>query len=312
MRLLVTGGAGFIGSALVFHAVGTGDDVMVVDDLSAGSIANVHPGGGFRKMDVSDPDARTVVSDFAPDAVVHLAAQTDVSASIADPEHDRRVNVEGTRAVTRAAREAGARRVVYASSAAVYGEPSEVPLRETSEKRPANPYGESKYEAESVIAETLEGSETDFAFLRFANVFGPRQDWTGEGGVVAIFSAKMARDERPVIYGDGEQTRDFIYVADVVSGILAALAADGRLAGAGDEAAFNISTGTELSVNRLYAHIADAAGFYRPPEYAPAREGDIARSALDPSKARDRLGWVARAPLPDALAGTVEWFAKSR
>jgi UDP-glucose 4-epimerase len=311
MRVLVTGGAGFIGSNLVHALLEGGNEVLVVDDLSRGGMHNVHPAAAFRRIDILDEALREATLEFRPESVVHFAAQTDVNASIEDPAHDRLVNVEGTRLVARAAAEAGASRVISASSAAVYGEPAVVPLAETSPKTPENPYGHSKLAAEGVLAEELGVTDTDFASLRFSNVFGPRQDWTGEGGAVAIFSARAVRGETPVVYGTGEQTRDFVFVADVVSAVFACLTAEGPLAGDGDDGpAYNISTGTETSVNALATAITDAAGLAGDPEHAPAREGDVDRSALDPGKAYGAFGWHARVPFERAVAVTVDWFAR--
>lgn len=309
MRVLVTGGAGFIGSNLVFALVGSGHDVCVVDDFSTGKVENLHPAVELHRLDILAPDLPDVVSGFAPEAIVHLAAQTDVTRSIADPEHDRRVNVDGTVAVARAAASAGVRRVLSASSAAVYGPPQVVPTPETALKAPANPYGSSKLAAESALAEALAGTETDFASMRFANVYGPRQDWRGEGGVVAIFAARIAEGERPIVYGTGAQTRDFIFVGDVVAFILAALEFDGALAGPlPDGPAYNVSTGQENPVNQIAAALSASTGTLRVPEYRPAREGDIPRSALDPAKAQALLGWSAQQTIENGLAFTWRWM----
>jgi UDP-glucose 4-epimerase len=313
MRVLVTGGAGFIGSNLVWTLLSGGHEVGVLDDLSTGSFANVHPAAWFRTLDITGPALGEAVSAFGPEAVVHLAAQTSVPLSLEDPERDRLVNVEGTRAVARAAREAGALRVLSASSAAVYGAPAVVPLLETSPKRPINPYGESKLDAELVIASELRGSGTDFASLRFANVYGPRQDWRGEGGVVAIFASRMNAQEPPVIYGSGRQTRDFIYVGDVVAAIMAALEAEQILALDGaDGPAYNISTGSEVTIEELAAALRLTVGYYGSIERAEARIGDIERSALDPTKANDALGWSAHAAFETGLGRTAAWLAKEQ
>jgi len=311
MRVLITGGAGFIGSNLV-RTLLTGDyQVGVLDDLSTGHFENLHPAAWFRTLDITGPDLALAVAEFAPDAVVHLAAQTSVPVSVADPERDHLVNVEGTRAVARAARAAGAKLVLSASSAAVYGEPEVLPLPETAAKRPANPYGRSKLEAEAVLAEELRGSGTDFACLRFANVFGPRQDALGEGGVVAIFASKMQAKETPVIYGSGAQTRDFIYVGDIVSAIISALDAPEPLALEGiDGPAYNIATGREMSVDELASALRMATRYMGGIDKQPARDGDIERSVLDPSKVQAALGWEARAPFENALGRTVAWFAR--
>lgn len=310
MRVLVTGGAGFIGSNLVHALMSGGADVGVIDDFSTGAVANLHPGVWLRHVDILDPSMPEAVAEFAPEAVVHLAAQTDVTRSIADPQRDRAVNVDGTVAVARAAAAAGARRVLSASSAAVYGTPESLPLREGSAKRPANPYGSSKLAAESALADTLAGTGVDFASMRFANVYGPRQDWRGEGGVVAIFAARLAAGERPVIYGDGRQTRDFIYVGDVVAFIVRALEHEGALAQPGaDGPAYNVSTGQGTPVAQVAAYLSAASRVLKQPEYREAREGDIRDSVLDPAKASSALGWAAAQPLENGLAITWRWMS---
>ena len=310
MRILVTGGAGFIGSNLAQLLLAEGHEVGIIDDLSTGKAENVHASTWFREMSVLDAGLAESVTEFAPDAVVHLAAQVSVHESMRDPERDRAINVEGTRAVARAAAAAGARRVISASSAAVYGEPEVVPLPETARKAPTNPYGASKLEAESVLAEELRPRGVDFASFRFSNVYGPRQDALGEGGVVAIFANRMVAGEPPAIFGDGLQTRDFIYVGDVVTAVLAALRVDSPLAQSGtDGHAFNVSTGTELSVEHLAETMREAAGYRGAVEHLPAREGDVERSALDPTKAACVFGWRAAVPLERGVAMTVRWFS---
>ena len=310
MRVLVTGGAGFIGSNLVHALISGGNAVAVVDDLSTGSVANLHPAAHFRSLDILDPALAEVMAEFAPDAVVHLAAQTDVQRSIADPERDRAVNVDGTAAVARAAVAAGARRVLSASSAAVYGDPESVPIPETAGKRPINPYGASKLAAESALAEALEGTGVDFACMRFANVYGPRQDWRGEGGVVAILGSRFAAGERPVIFGDGTQTRDFIYVGDVVAFVLDALESESRLAGeAPDGPAYNVSTGVPTSVEQVASYLRALSGVLVGIDHEPVREGDIRHSVLDPAKAERIVGWQARQPIEAGLAITWRWLS---
>jgi UDP-glucose 4-epimerase len=309
MRVLVTGGAGFIGSSLVHALVSGQHDVGVIDDLSTGTMGNLHPAAWFRRLDLLDAEFADAVAEFGPEAVVHLAAQADVQASIADPDRDWAVNVEGTRATAVAAAAAGARRLISASSAAVYGEPQELPLTETSRKAPENPYGHSKLAAESALAETLAGTGTDFASFRFSNVYGPRQDWRGEGGVVAIFASKLAMGESPVIYGSGRQTRDFIYVGDIVSAIIEALFAESRLAGEmPDGPAYNISTGEQHSVEEVAGTLRMVSRVMREFEYLPVREGDVLDSALDPSKAAAVFGWSARQTLDAGLAVTWQWM----
>jgi len=309
MRVVITGGAGFIGGNLVHALLGGGAEVTVIDDLSTGSIANVHPATMFRCLDVLSSDAAEAIVDARPDVVIHLAAQVSVAASLADPAFDRAVNVEGTRAVAQAAVAAGAKRVLAASSAAVYGEPQELPLVESSPTGPAVPYGASKLEAESVLAEVLRPAGVDFASLRFANVYGPRQRAEGEGGVVAEFASRMARGETPVIFGSGRQTRDFIYVADVVNACVMAAVFEGVLARPGQNGpAYNISTGRATSVNTLAEGLRIAMRYPGTVEWAPAREGDVEESVLSPAKAAEVFGWSAAVELQAGLAATGTWF----
>ncbi|HEY3318040.1 MAG TPA: NAD-dependent epimerase/dehydratase family protein [Coriobacteriia bacterium] len=310
MRVLVTGGAGFIGSNLTFALVGAGHEVGVVDDLSTGRIENLHPAAWFRKLDILDGSFADVTAEFAPEAIVHLAAQPSVSASIKDPERNHAVNVEGTRRVARAALTARARRVVSASSAAVYGEPATLPLPETAPKSPANPYGDSKLAAELVLIEELGATDVDFGSFRFSNVYGPRQDAFGEGGVVAIFAERMTSRTRVTIDGDGRQTRDFIFVGDIVSAIADALGTGERLAVEGiDSPAYNISTGEEVSVLDLAGRMRAITGYAEEFAHGPARGGDVARSSLDPTKAREVFGWQAHTSLDAGLELTLAWFA---
>jgi UDP-glucose 4-epimerase len=309
MRVLVTGGAGFIGSNLVHALVSGRHDVGVIDDLSTGKMANLHPAAWFRRLDLLDAEFTGAVAEFAPEAVVHLAAQADVQASIADPDRDWAVNVEGTRAAAAAGAAAGARRVISASSAAVYGEPKELPLTETSPKAPENPYGRSKLAAETALSEALAGRGIDFASFRFSNVYGPRQDWRGEGGVVAIFASKLAEGQRPVIYGSGRQTRDFIYVGDVVAAIIDALFSERDLAGGmPDGPAYNISTGKQHSVEEVAGTLRMVSRVMKEFEYRAAREGDVLDSALDPTKAQTTFAWTARQTLDAGLAATWQWM----
>lgn len=309
MRVLVTGGAGFIGSNLVNALLGQ-HDVGVVDDLSTGSVGNLHPAAWFRKVDITGDLFAAAVEEFRPECLVHLAAQASVSVSVRDPEFDWRVNVDGTRAVAAAARAVGVRRLVSASSAAVYGEPMELPVSETDQKHPLNPYGRSKLAAEEVVAAELVGSRVDFASFRFANVFGPRQDAQGEGGVVAVFCDRLAHGAVPMIDGDGKQTRDFVFVGDVVNAILMAISAEGELHdGNGSGPAYNISTGMATSVEELGRLLRSHAGVSGQFTYGPQREGDIRHSVLEPSKARDVFAWDARVPLDVALGETYRWFA---
>jgi len=307
MRALVTGGAGFIGSNLVDALLAEGAEVTVVDDLSTGRRANLDAalaaGAVLHRLDVVDgPALRAVVAAARPEVVFHLAAQIDVRRSVADPAADARVNVEGTANVLEAAREAGAGRVVLSSTGgALYGEAEQVPTPEEAPIRPLSPYGQSKHAAEGYCAlyARLHGLPT--TVLRYANVYGPRQDPLGEGGVIAIFCGKLAGGEQPTVYGDGRQTRDYVHVDDVVrANLLAAAAAtpDGPL---------NIGSGVETSVLDLVevfgAH-AGAAGFE--PRFEPPRAGEVLRSCLSAERAAAALGWTPAIDLAAGVRSTLD------
>jgi UDP-glucose 4-epimerase len=294
MRALVTGGAGFIGSHLVDALLARGATVAVVDDLSSGRREQVPDGAALHVTDVSDaPAIAEVVGREQPDVVFHLAAQIDVRKSLADPARDARQNVVGTAAVLEAARVAGTPRVLLASTGgALYGETDVFPTPETTPVAPFSPYGASKAAAESYcgLFTRLYGLST--LALRFGNVYGPRQDPHGEAGVIAIFAGAAAEGRPVAVYGDGSQTRDYVYVGDVVAGFLAA--ADSDVTGA-----INIGTGVETSVLELVR----ALGVE--PEFAPARTGEVARSCLDVSRAAELLGWRAAVQLQEGLSRTV-------
>ena len=309
MRTLVTGGAGFIGSHLADALVARGDDVTVVDDLSGGSEANlagaIAGGAALERVDIRDGAALAEVARRArPEAIFHLAAQVDVRISIADPAFDARTNVEGTINVLEAARTAdpdGPARVVFASTGgAMYGETDVLPTPETVPPLPMAAYGQSKFCAERYLGlyARLYGMST--VALRFGNVYGPRQDPHGEAGVVAIFCGLMRAGRRPTIYGDGRQTRDYIYVADLVEALLAA--------GSGDALGeVNVGTEEETTVLDIVARLAELHGPGAPePEFADARLGEIERSCLDAGRARELLGWQARTPIGEGLRLTYE------
>ncbi|MDO8879439.1 MAG: NAD-dependent epimerase/dehydratase family protein [Coriobacteriia bacterium] len=313
MRVVVTGGAGFIGGSLVHALIGGGAEVTILDDLSTGSMDNVHPAAAFRCIDITDDASRAVIEAARPEVIVHLAAQVSVAVSVADPDHDWAVNVGGTRAVAEAAVSAGARRVIFASSAAVYGEPVKLPLTEESPTEPAVPYGHSKLEAERVLDEVLRPAGVDFACLRFANVYGPRQRADGEGGVVAEFASRMASGTAPVIFGTGTQTRDFIFVADVVGACVAAAEYEGVLAGPGPAGpAYNVSTGRATSVSMLAEGLRVAMRYAGEIGREPARDGDVEASVLSPEKAAGTFGWRAAVDLQHGLGVTAAWFSRSR
>jgi len=307
MRALVSGGAGFIGSHLVDALVDRGDEVTVVDDLSSGRAENltdaVARGARLITGDVADPVAVARICDeLRPERVFHLAAQVDVRTSVSHPGHDVRVNVEGTVNLLEASRRAGAGGFVLASSCAVYGEPAPgaVPLSELAALRPAAPYGQAKLAAEGYVALFRQLHGFPGASLRFGNVYGPRQGAVGEAGVVSIFCRLLDEGGRPTVYGSGRQTRDFVYVADIVAALLAA-------SDHGAVGEFNVGTGHETSVLDLVDLLARASGRDDfEPVMAPPRAGEIDRMALDASRIRNALGWHEQTALDHGLRSTWE------
>jgi len=306
MRAIVTGGAGFIGSNLVDALVARGDDVSVIDDLSSGRERNLagalQDGAVLHRADVRDAPAITeIVAGARPQTVFHLAAQVDVRRSLADPGHDARTNVEGTINVLEAARLAGCERVVFSSTGgAIYGDTEQLPTPESVAPLPMAAYGQSKFCAERYLGlyERLYGLST--IALRFGNVYGPRQDPHGEAGVIAIFCGRLLRGEPPTIYGDGTQTRDYIFVADLVQALLSA----GEATAGG---VVNIGTETETTVLELLRVLSAHHGPGAPePRFEPARTGEIDRSCLDATRARDVLGWRASTPIADGLRQTYD------
>jgi len=306
MRTLVTGGAGFIGSHLVDALLARGEDVTVVDDLSSGHEHNLasalRAGTQLERLDIRDaPALAQLAGRTRPELIFHLAAQVDVRVSLADPAHDARTNVEGTINVLEAARAAGARRVVLASTGgAIYGDTDEIPTPESVPALPMAAYGQGKLCAESYLGlyERLHGLST--IALRFGNVYGPRQDPHGEAGVVAIFCGRLHAGMRPKIFGDGTQTRDYIFVEDLGRALLAAGEGDCR-------EVVNIGTETETSVLDLVRMLGEIHGVGAPePEFAPARLGELDRSCLSAGRARELLGWQARTPIAEGLRLTYE------
>jgi UDP-glucose 4-epimerase len=306
LRALVTGGAGFIGSNLVDALLADGAQVSVVDDLSRGRREQVAAAAGFHQVDVGGASLASVIAAVAPEIVFHHAAQIDVRRSVSDPVVDTRVNVLGTVNVLDACVRAGVRRVVFASSGgALYGDTDVVPTPETHPCAPASPYGAAKLAGETYGSVFAQVYGLEFVALRYANVYGPRQDPHGEAGVVAIFAERLLDGRDVVINGDGGQTRDYVHVDDVVASNL-------RAAQTAHLGAYNIGTGVECDVNQLYAHIARAAGVSRSPQHGPAKPGEQRRSVLDIALAADVLGWRPRVALEEGLSETVAWFASRR
>jgi UDP-glucose 4-epimerase len=314
MRSLVTGGAGFIGSHLVDALVEAGDEVSAFDDLSTGRHENLAEAiGAGAELVVGDlTDAGAVGGAFAdlePERVFHLGAQVDVRRAVADPAFDAAVNVIGTINVLEAARARAAPIVLTSTGGAVYGEGAgrDLPLDESAEARSEAPYGMSKLAAEGYVDLYRRVHRVPGLAMRLGNVYGPRQDPHGEAGVVAIFCGALLEDRRPTVFGDGGQTRDYVYVADVVEALLLAAARLGEH-GTGLAGPFNVGTGIETSVLDLVSRLGDLAGRWDvEPELAPARTGEVERIALDCSRAAAELGWRAEVGLEDGLERTLAW-----
>jgi UDP-glucose 4-epimerase len=296
VRAVVTGGAGFIGSNLVDALVGRGDEVVVVDDLSSGRRDHVSPAASFVEADIRDG-----IDAGGADVVFHLAAQADVQTSVRRPDQDAAINVVGTVRVLEAARASGAQVLFSSTGGAIYGE-CDAPAPESAPRRPVSPYGIAKLCAEEYLAGWNRIHGTDHVALRFGNVFGPRQDSSLEGGVVSIFLERLARGEETLIFGDGLQSRDFVFVGDVVDALLAAVGHAGDV--------FNVGTGEETSVLELHRLCAKVAGVDAEPRLEGARLGDARRSVLDVSHAAEELGWRPRVPLEEGLRQTWEWLTQ--
>ncbi|HWB23740.1 MAG TPA: NAD-dependent epimerase/dehydratase family protein [Gaiellaceae bacterium] len=298
MRAVVTGGAGFIGSNLVDALVARGDEVTVVDDLSFGKRENLNPAATLVEQNI-----REGLDLDGAEVVFHLAAQADVQTSVKRPDHDAEVNVVGTVRVLEAARTAGAQVIFSSTGGAIYGE-CDGPADENARLAPMSPYGIAKLCAEQYLFGWNRIHATPNVVLRFANVYGPRQDSGLEGGVVSIFLERMARGDETVIYGDGGQSRDFVYVGDVVSSLLAAVGRDGGV--------FNVGTGSETTVLGLHDACRAVAGGASEARFEPARLGDARRSVLDVSLAARELGWSAQVSLDEGLARTWQWLVSQQ
>jgi UDP-glucose 4-epimerase len=308
MRTLVTGAAGFIGSTLVDRLLADGHTVIGVDDLSSGRSENIVAAERsdtfeFAKADIVSADLVGLLADTRPEVVFHLAAQIDVRRSVADPQFDSMVNVVGTVRLADASRQAGVRKVVHTSSGgSIYGAPQTFPTTEEQQVDPSSPYAAGKYAGEVYLNMFRNLYALDCAHIAPANVYGPRQDPHGEAGVVAIFSQALLSGRPTKIFGDGTDTRDYVFVDDVVDAFVKASGA------AGGGLRFNIGTGVETSVRQLHSAIARAAGGRDEPEFYPARLGDLKRSSLDVSRAKQVLGWTPRVDLAQGVARTVDYF----
>jgi UDP-glucose 4-epimerase len=302
MRILLTGGAGFIGSHVADHLLERGHEVAVVDDLSTGKRGNVPDGAEFYETDIRNGCTR-VFEEFVPEALCHQAAQMDVRRSVREPEFDAEVNVLGTVRLLENCTKHGLGKVVFASTGgAVYGEQEAFPATENHPQYPVSPYGVSKLAGERYLHFYHVQYGLPYAALRYANVYGPRQDPHGEAGVVAIFCGNLARGKTSTINGTGEQTRDYVYVDDVARANVLALEE------APPSGAYNIGTGIETNVNRLYELLQDISGKNLPPRNGPAKLGEQLRSSVDPSRARRVFGWRPEMSLADGLGETLRYF----
>lgn len=297
-HILVTGGAGFIGSHIADAFLARGWRVSIIDNLSTGSRANVPAGAHFIEGDVRDAN----LEELRPDVIAHQAAQVDVRISVRDPAADADTNIIASLRLLQKALEAGVKRFVFASTGgAIYGDPVEVPQTEAHPRKPLSPYGCAKLAVEHYLEYYREVHGLQTLALRYANVYGPRQNAHGEAGVVAIFAGKMLRGDEVTINGTGEQTRDYVFVRDVVAANVAAV--EHELTGA-----YNVGTGIETSVNELHRMLADAAGVTRAPQHGPAKTGEQMRSVLDGRALRDRAGLPQPVGLAEGLAETIAWF----
>ena len=309
-RVLVTGGAGFIGSHVANAYLESGDDVWVQDNLSSGQRANIPEGAEFIELDIRDDDVRNLFRKVRFDIVNHHAAQIDVRASVADPTIDASINLQGLLNLTEAAIDVGTRRFVFVSSGGVvYGEPSTIPTLETAPKMPLSPYGVSKFTGELYLNYYQQVHGLEYVALRYSNVYGPRQDPHGEAGVVAIFSRKLLAQEQLIIFGDGEQTREYVYVGDVGSANILASEIDLDSRGQLDDHAFNVGTGIETSVNRLADVLGLIAGIDLGREYKSTRPGELRRSALNADKLR-ALSWTPGSTLEQGLQETYTFIER--
>jgi UDP-glucose 4-epimerase len=314
MRALVTGGSGFIGSNLVDRLLAEGNSVDVVDNLATGKLANLAEARRgahaltIHNLDIRAPELVALAERQKPEVVFHIAAQSSVSVSVADPTLDAAVNALGTVNVLEAARAAGSRKVVYAASGGtIYGDvdPRDFPVKETHSQRPLSPYGVSKKVGHDYLTAYRELHQLEFTSLALANVYGPRQDPHGEAGVVSIFGARLLSGQPCTIFGTGEDTRDYVFVDDVVDAFVRAATKGGGLL-------INIGSGRETSVNQLYKTMAAAAEVTAPALHGPPRAGDLARSVLDPGRAEIHLGWKPWTTLDAGTAAVLDWLRSSR
>ena len=307
MNILVTGGAGFIGSHVVDCLVAGGHKVAIIDNLSAGVEKNVNSAAKFYKADMNDvPSLDKIFFDWKPEVVYHMAAQIDVRISMKDPVYDADQNILGSLRLLECCKEHHVKKIIFASTGgAIYGEQDYFPADEKHPVNPVSPYGIGKLTVEKYLYYYKVQYGLSYVALRYANVYGPRQNSKGEAGVVAIFSQRLLNKEPAMIYGDGKQTRDFVFVSDVAN--YNRLAIDPEI-----EGIFNVGTGVETSINEIYTQISTLAGMNTPPLYEKAKPGEQVRSVINPNRAVVRFGVKPEISIVEGLKKTVEWFMVNR
>jgi UDP-glucose 4-epimerase len=306
LKVLVTGGAGFVGSHIVGRLAADGHDVVILDDLSTGDVAHLQPSARFYQMDLHSPWLDELFRIERPEAVVHQAAQASVRRSVEDPVFDAGVNVLGTAALLQASVHHGVRRFLFASTGgAIYGDTNAIPTPEDNPTLPVSPYGASKLAAEVYLRTFHALHGLSYAALRYANVYGPRQDPHGEAGVVAIFAQRLLSGERARINGDGKQTRDFVYVGDVAEANVRALTSDAV-------GSFNVGTGVETDITTIFQLLRRLTGSNQPEEHGPTLPGEQRRSVVDARKIEKVLGWKPKTSLEAGLDATVRYFREAR
>ncbi len=304
MKILITGGAGFIGSHIIDRHIEMGDDVIVIDNMSTGKVENLNPAARFYELDIRGDEATEVVLDEKPDVISHQAAQVQVTISQKQPAHDADVNIIGSLRMLEAARQASVKKIIFASTGgAIYGDPdpSSLPANEGLLPAPISNYGAAKLSVEKYLHVYADTYGFNYVSLRYSNVFGPRQDPHGEAGVTAIFALKMLADEDVMMFGDGTETRDYTYISDIVDANILALEK-------GDREIFCIGRTVEVTVPEIFEKIAALTEYRKEPVREPLRPGEVHRIYLDNSKAKRVLGWEPKISFEDGLERTVEFF----